>query len=62
MVKLRPPRLTVKCVDTYCKLYRDLFVEVRAYEAFKYLHVGIISDIRRKTLLAIALATGLKNG
>lgn len=39
MVKPCPPQLTVKCVDTYCELYRDLFVEVRAYEAFKYLHL-----------------------
>jgi SRSO17 transposase len=45
MVKPRLPQATVKCVDTYCQLYRNLFVEVRAYEAFKYLHVGIISDI-----------------
>ncbi len=61
MVKPCPPRLTVKCVDTYCKLYRDLFIEVRAYEAFKDLHVGIISDIKRKSLPASALATGLQN-
>ncbi len=41
MAKPRPARPTVKCVDTYCELYKDLFVEVRAYEAFKYLHVGV---------------------
>lgn len=61
MVKPRPPQLTVKSVDTYCKLYRNLFVEVRAYEAFKYLHVGIISDLKRKSLPEIAKAVGLKN-
>jgi SRSO17 transposase len=44
MVKPRPPRPTVQCVDTYCQLYQDLFPEVRAYEAFKYLHVGLISN------------------
>ena len=61
MVKPRPPQMTVKCVDTYCELYRDLFIEVRAYEAFKYLKLGLISDIKRKTLPAIAKAVGLKN-
>ncbi len=61
MVKPRHPQMTVKCVDTYCELYRDLFVEVRPDEAFKYLHLGIISDIKRKTLPAIAKSVGLKN-
>ena len=61
MVKPRPPQMTVKCLDTYCELYRDLFVEVRTYEAFKYLHLGIISDIKRKTLPAIAKSVGFKN-
>jgi hypothetical protein len=34
MIKPRPAQPTVKCVDTYCELYKDLFVEVRAYEYF----------------------------
>jgi SRSO17 transposase len=29
MVKPRSSRTTVQCVDTYCELYRDLFIEVR---------------------------------
>lgn len=37
------------------------FGEVRSFEAFTYLHVGIISDIKRKTLPAIAELTGLEN-
>lgn len=61
MVKPRSPQPTVKCVDTYCELYQDLFPEVRTYEAFKYLHIGIISDIKRKSLPAIAKAVGLGN-
>lgn len=61
MVKPRPARPTVKFVDTYCELYKDLFVEVRAYEAFKYLQVGLISDIKRKSLPAIAKVVGLEN-
>lgn len=31
------------------------------YEAFKYLHVGLISDIKRKSLPAIAKIVGLEN-
>lgn len=61
MVKPRLARPTVKCVDIYCELYQDLFVEVRAYEAFKNLHVGLISDIKRKSLPEIAKVVGLKN-
>ena len=61
MVKPRSPQLTVKCVDTYSELYRDLFIEVRAYESFKYLQLGLISDLKRKSLPAIAKAVGLEN-
>jgi SRSO17 transposase len=61
MVKPRTPQPTVQCVDTYCEFYKDLFTEVRAYEAFKYLHVGLISDIKRKSLPAIAKIVGLEN-
>ena len=43
---------TIKFVDDYCHLFRKLFPEVRSFEAFKYLHVGMISDIKRKTLPA----------
>jgi len=62
MVKPRPARPTVQFVDTYCELYRDLFVEVRAYESFKYIQLGLISDIKRKSLPAIAKIVGLENG
>jgi len=34
---------------------------VRSFEAFKYLHVGMISEIKRKTLPAIARVVGLSN-
>ena len=62
MVKPRPARQTVQFVDRYCELYRDLFVEVRSYESFKYLQLGLISDIKRKSLPAIAMVVGLENG
>ena len=57
----REPASTIKFVDDYCQWYRKLFSEVRSFEAFKYLHVGMISDIKRKTLPAIARVVGLSN-
>lgn len=61
MVEPRPPAPTVKFVDEYCQLYQNLFPEVRSFEAFKYLHLGMISDIKRKTLPEIAKIVGLGN-
>jgi SRSO17 transposase len=46
---------TVAIIDEYCAEYKDLFKEVRNYECFKYLHVGIMSPIKRKLLPEIAL-------
>jgi SRSO17 transposase len=57
----REPGSTIKFVDDYCQGYRTLFPEVRSFEAFKYLHVGMISDIKRKTLPVIARVVGLSN-
>jgi SRSO17 transposase len=48
-------------VDNYCENYRDLFQEVRSFQSFKYLHLGIISEIKRKSLPAITKIVGLEN-
>lgn len=61
MVQPRPPLPTVNFVDEYCQVFKELFTEVRSFEAFKYLPVGLISDIKRKTLPAIAKVVGLDN-
>jgi SRSO17 transposase len=61
MVTPRKARPTLRFVDEYCELYADLFPEVRSFEAFKYLHIGMISDLKRKALPAIAKAVGLDN-
>ena len=45
---------TVAIIDEYCAEYKDLFKEVRNYECFKYLHLGIIAPIKRKSLPEIA--------
>jgi SRSO17 transposase len=61
MVTPRAAQPTLRFVDEYCQLYAHLFPEVRSFEAFKYLHVGMISELKRKTLPAIARAVGLEN-
>lgn len=62
MMTLRQPVATVGFVDEYCWLYRSVFEDVRSYECFKWLHVGMISPLPRKTLPEIAQLNGLKNG
>lgn len=59
MVAPRTAVPTVTFVDEYCAAYSHLFSEVRTEENFKYLHLGMISDIKRKSLPAIAKAVGL---
>lgn len=61
MPATREARLTIRFVDEYCQLYEDLFPEVRSFEAFKFLHLGMMSEIKRKSLPAIAKAVGLDN-
>jgi SRSO17 transposase len=61
MVEPTEAAATIKFIDDYCELYRKLFPEVRSFEAFKYLHVGMISDIKRKTLPAISRVVSLSN-
>jgi hypothetical protein len=58
MIAPRIAKPTVGVVDEYCERYRDLFVEVRSFEAFKHLHVGMISEAKRKSLPAIAKVRG----
>ena len=60
-----PPRdatPTVGFIDHYCWIYRSLFDEVRQFECFKYLHLGMLSEMPRKSLPEIAKAVGLKDG
>jgi SRSO17 transposase len=58
MSKARQAIPTVTFVDEYCQLYQDLFPDVRSFEHFKFLHVGMLSEIKRKTLPAIAKVAG----
>ncbi|BAY41624.1 transposase (plasmid) [Nostoc sp. NIES-2111] len=61
MIAPRKAARTVQFVDDYCAAYEDIFPEVRSFESFKYLHVGMISQIKRKSLPEIAKVVGLKN-
>lgn len=62
MVEPRKPVSTVGFVDQYCQIYRNLFSDVRNFEAFKFLHLGMISETKRKSLPAIARDVGFKDG
>lgn len=62
MVEPRKPVSTVAFVDQYCQTYQNLFSDVKNFEAFKFLHLGMISEIPRKSLPAIARSIGLKDG
>lgn len=61
MTEARQAKPTLRFVDEYCDRYQALFPEVRSYEAFRYLHVGMLSDVKRKSLPTIAKVVGLKN-
>lgn len=58
MTLARAAKPTVAFVDEYCQLYHDLFPDVRSFEHFTHVLVGMLSEIKRKTLPAIAKATG----
>jgi hypothetical protein len=57
----REARPTIRFVDDCCQLFARLFPEVRSFEAFKLLHLGMISESKHKSLPAIAKAVGLNN-
>jgi len=61
MTKPRTAKPTVQFIDSYSELYKDLVLEVRAYEYFKYILLGLISEIKRKSLPEIAKIVGLEN-
>jgi SRSO17 transposase len=58
MSKARQANPTVTFIDEYGRLYQDLFPDVRSFEHFKFLHVGMLSDIKRKTRPSIAKMAG----
>jgi SRSO17 transposase len=57
----RAAALTINVIDQYCSQYQKIFPEVRSYEAFKRMLLGIITPSQRKSLTTIGEIVGLKN-
>jgi len=52
MTKVREATHTVAFVDDYCAPYRALFATVRHFEQFVALHLGLLAETKRKSLVA----------
>jgi len=50
MTRVRPATPTVAFIDQYCAHYRDLFHNVRHFEQFTALHLGLLAETRHKSL------------
>ena len=50
MTRVRPATPTVAFIDHYCAPYRGLFHNVRHFEQFTALHLGLLAETRRKSL------------
>lgn len=50
MTKTRPATPTVAFIDQYCAPYRPLFKNVRHFEQFTALHLGLLAESRHKSL------------
>ena len=57
MTKPREPSPTVAFVDDYCAHYRAVFPNVRQYEQFTHLELGLVAETKRKSLPRLAQAT-----
>jgi SRSO17 transposase len=58
MTIARRPTATVAVIDAYAASYRELFTDVRSFDHFTRLHVGLLSDTARKSLPAIGRVAG----
>src|SRR5258708_31335469 len=50
MTRVRPATSTVAFIEQYCASYRALFHNVRHFEQFAALHLGLLAETRRKSL------------
>jgi SRSO17 transposase len=50
MTRTRPATPTVAFIDQYCAQYRSLFTNVRHFEQFTALHLGLLAETRHKSL------------
>jgi SRSO17 transposase len=61
MTQPRTSQPTISFIDKYCQQYQRIFPEVRSYEAFKQIQLGIITPSQRKSLAKLAEIVGLEN-
>jgi SRSO17 transposase len=61
MTQPRAAAPTISFIDEYCSYYQTTFPEVRSYEAFKRMLMGIVTPSQRKSLTTIGEIVGLKN-
>lgn len=54
LTKVREAAQTVAFVDEYCAHYRALFANVRHFEQFTALHLGLLAETKRKSLPRLA--------
>jgi SRSO17 transposase len=54
MTQARSPAPTVAFVDDYCSQYRELFDDMREYEQFTLVHVGLLAETKRQSLPRLA--------
>jgi SRSO17 transposase len=54
MTKAREPSHTVAFVDDYCAQYRSVFHNVRHFEQFTQLELGLLAETKRKSLPRLA--------
>ena len=54
MTKAREPAKTVAFVDDYCAHYRSVFPNVRHFEQFTHLELGLLAETKRKSLPRLA--------
>lgn len=50
MTRIRSATPTVAFIDQYCATYRSLFKNVRHFEQFTALHLGLLAETRHKSL------------
>ncbi len=57
MSKAREPAPTVAFIDDYCAHYQPVFPNVRQFEQFTRLELGLVAETKRKSLPRLAQAT-----
>src|SRR5215471_17293653 len=54
MTGVRAATPTVACIDEYCAHYRSVFHNVRHFEQFTQLILGLLAETKRKSLPRLA--------